>query len=250
VEVHIAPSNDAKTQLLMEDVPMKGPILKTILFGITLVGCNESSMPSSPAPIGRTVRYGKAPTVADPSATVKIPLAETGLNLISDRAFSDGTNSVYATGVCGVTATIFLGGSGDMVLLAGSPRDADRKCASYPRKYTVLYPDGTSDLVAGGTMAVDELQSASFTIPVNSSALRGFHVSVGSARCEGVHWGARAGGDKVLVTRTSANTWHVTTQPYPNDQAVCKNTVGGQIVGSPLGHMALDLWIVSSRNLP
>jgi len=229
---------------------MTRPTVRTICFAIALAGCNENSLPSDVAATEPAARYGKAVTVADPSATVLIPLADSALSLKSDMAFGDETNSVYASGVCGVTARIYLGGSGDMVMLAGNPRTADRKCTSYPRKYTVFYPDGASDVVAGGTIAVEELQNAGFAIPVNSSALRGFHVSVGSARCEGVHWGARAGGDKVLVTRTSPSTWHVTTQAYPNNQAVCKNTVGGEIVGAPLGHMTLDIWIVSSRDLP
>jgi len=191
------------------------------MIAIALTGCGDA-LPSDPSGLDAEVRYGKAPPVVDPTATVKMPLADAGLSLKSDQAFSDGTSSVYANGVCGVTARIFLGGSGDMVLLAGSPSDADRNCPAYPRKHKVLYPDGTSDLVAGGTMAVTQLQSATFSIPIGSSALRGFHVSTGSARCEGVHWGARAGGDKVIITRTSADTWHVTTQAYPNDQAVCK----------------------------
>ncbi len=135
-----------------------------------------------------------------------------------------------------------------MVLLTGTPRSADRTCASYPRKHTVLYPDGFSE--TGGTIAVDEIQSATFSIPIGSSALRGFHVSAGSVRCEGVHWGSKAGGDSVVVTRTAANTWHITTQPYPNDRAVCKNTVNRVIVGSPLGSMPINLWVVASRNLP
>lgn len=228
---------------------MTNRILPALLIGVAAMGCGDIS-PSDPAGFDAPILYGKAPAVADPTATVKIPLADGALNLKSDQAFGDGTNSVYANGVCGVTARIYLGGSGDMVLLGGSPRDADPSCPSYPRKYTVLYPDSTSDVVSGGTMAVTQLQSATFSIPVGTSALRGFHVSTGSARCEGVHWGARAGGDKVVVTRTAPDTWHLTTQAFPYNQAVCKNTVKGSIVGTPLGHMPIDLWIVSSRALP
>ncbi len=220
-------------------------IIVVLAFGVT--ACSEPSAPAGSQRLDPSPRYGKT-TIVDPTATVKIPLDDGLLNLKSDRAFSDGTNSIYADGVCGVTARIYLGGSGDMVLLTGTPRSADRNCASYPRKHTVLYPDGFSE--TGGTIAVDEIQSATFSIPIGSSALRGFHVSAGSVRCEGVHWGSKAGGDSVVVTRTAANTWHITTQPYPNDRAVCKNTVNRVIVGSPLGSMPINLWVVASRNLP
>ena len=228
---------------------MRSRFFAALLGAVTVTACTET-LPPAPFANDQEPSFAKAPSVPDPTATVKIPLDDAALSLKSDQAFSDGTYSVYANGVCGVSATIFLGGSGDMVLLGGNPRNADNGCTLYPRKYTVLYPDGGSDLVSGGTIAVTELQNGTFSIPVGTSALRGFHVQTASARCEGVHWGANAGGDKVIVTRTASDTWHVTTQPYPNDQAVCKNTVKRQIVGTPLGHMPMDLWIVSSRALP
>ncbi len=134
-------------------------------------------------------------------------------------------------------------------MLGASPQNKNPGCPAYPRKQTVVYPDGTSDVGNVATIALTNLESASFYIPIGTWALKPFHVKTASARCEGVHWGAPAGGDSVIVTRISANTWHVTTQPAPKDSAVCKNTVNGRIVGTPLGEMPVDLQIVSSRDL-
>lgn len=226
---------------------MKSRIFAVVFLGITLVSCSDPSAPASSSPIP-TARYASG-TVSNPTATVKLPLSDSGLSVKSDRAFSDGTYSSYANGVCGITATIFLSGSGDMVMDGGNPKYADRKCAYYPRKATVVYPDGSSDLVSGVEMVVSNLETASFFIPVGSSALKHFHVRTSSAKCDGVHWGSVSGGDSVIVTRTAANTWHVTTQAYPNDQAACKLISGTTTTWTVLGHMPVDLWIVSSRNL-
>lgn len=144
-----------------------------LLIGLALMACSELP-PSGPAGLDPDLAYARAPSNPDPTATVKIPLDDAALSLRSDRAFSDGIHSVYANGVCGITARIYLGGSGDMVLLGGSPRDADNSCAFYPRRYTVLYPGGGSDVVTAWTIAVTQLQNSSFSIPVGTSALRGF----------------------------------------------------------------------------
>jgi hypothetical protein len=143
-----------------------------------------------------------------------------------------------------VTGAIFLSGSGDMVVDAGNPKFSNPSCAYYPRRATVVYPDGTSDVSVGVFIRVAALQTSSFRIPVGSSAHRQFNVQTSSSRCQGVYWGG-LGGDSVTVSRTSSNTWHVTTQPYPRDNGSCKNTVHNKIVSTPLGHMPVDLWITS-----
>ena len=215
------------------------------LLAAALVACTDTSAPTGATAPDLQPRLGKATTTSNPTATVKVPLAAGALSVRSDGQFSDGTYSVYANGICGITGTIFLTGSGDAVVDGGNPRFADRKCASYPRKMTVVYPDASSEVISGVEVAVQELETASYVIPVGSSALRHFHVRTSTTRCDGVHWGT-FGGDSAVVTRTATNTWHVQSQAYPNDQAACKNTAGNYV----LGHMPLDLWIVSSRALP
>jgi hypothetical protein len=215
------------------------------LIAAGLVACSDASSPSRATAPDPELRLGKAVTPSNPTATVKVPLAADAFSVRSDGKYSDGTYSVYADGVCGITGTIFLTGSGDAVVDGGNPRYADKKCVNYPRKMSVFYPDGSSEVISGVEVAVQELETSSYVIPVGSAALRHFHVRTSTTRCDGVHWGT-FGGDSAMVTRTTTNTWHVQTQPYPNDQAACKNSAGNYV----LGHMPLDLWVVSSRALP
>lgn len=236
---------DADDITLTEDSQMKGRIITALFVAVGIAGCKEPSSPTS-AVANPDLRLSKTTTtVTNPTAAVGIPLADALLNLKSDGAFSAGTNSVYANGVCGVTGQIFLSGSGDMVVDAGNPKYSDASCAYYPRRATVVYPDGTSDVSVGVFIRVAALQTSSFRIPVGSSARRQFNVQTSSSRCQGVYWGG-LGGDSVIVTRTSLNTWHVTTQQPPNNNGACKNTVHNKIVSSPLGPMPVDLWITSS----
>jgi hypothetical protein len=223
---------------------MKSLRCRALLFAVLLTACNDLSSPGRLTPNDATPRF--AQSVADPTATIKLPLADASLSLKSDGKFSDGTYSLYADGVCGITGTIFLSGSGDEVVDGSNPSAKDRKCVYYPRKVNVLYPDGIAEVISGPLMSVRELESQTYLIPIGSTATRQFHVRTNTARCDGVHWGAPIGGDSVLVTRTAANTWHVYTQPYPNDQAACKQSTGNTL----LGHMPIDLWIVASRALP
>jgi hypothetical protein len=183
-----------------------------------------------------------------PTATIKLPLSDAGLSLKSDGQFGDGTFSLYKDGTCGITGMIFVNGSGDGVVDGSNPSAKDRKCIYYPRKVTVLYPDGIAELISGPLMIVHELESQTYLIPIGSTARRHFNVRTNTTRCDGVHWGfgGPVGGDSVLVNRTAADTWHVYTQPYPNDQAACRRSTAYTL----LGHMPIDLWIVSSHALP
>src|SRR4029078_155852 len=114
---------------------MRSRFFAALLGAVIVTACTET-LPPAPFANDQEPSFAKAPSVPDPTATVKIPLDDAALSLKSDQAFSDGTYSVYANGVCGVSATIFLGGSGDMVLLGGNPRNSPNGCTSYPRKYT------------------------------------------------------------------------------------------------------------------
>ena len=51
------------------------------------------------------------------------------------------------------------------------------------------------------------------------------------------------GADKVIVTRTKADTWTVQTQPYPNDKAYCLGD--GQLY-----HVPVRFTIVTDQALP
>ena len=219
-----------------------------LTLSLAIAACSDPSSPQDSATPSLEPTYGKTPAPTNPTATVGIPLAGSALALRSDGAFSSGLNSLYSHGVCGVTATIFVTGSssGDMVMVTGNPRFADRRCVSYPRRVTVVYPDNTSEVIAPVDLIVHQLQTTTFTIPVGTTALRHFNVRTSSARCEGVHWGGTTGGDSVQVTRVSANSWHVTTQPSPNNRAACRATSGNTV----LGEMNVDFWITSSTNLP
>ncbi len=219
-----------------------------LTLSLAIAACSDPSSPQDSVTPSIEPTYAK-PAPTNPTATVGIPLAGSALALRSDGAFSNGVNSLYSHGVCGVTATIFVTGSssGDMVMLTGNARFADRKCQFYPRKVTIAYPDGTTDLISPAELFVHELQSTTFSIAVGATARRQFNVRTNNARCEGVHWGGDVGGDSVAVTRTSANTWHVSTRLYPDNKATCRSTSGAVTL---LGHMAVDFTITSSANLP
>ena len=220
-----------------------------LTLSLAIAACSDPSSPQDSATPSVEPTYGKTPAPTNPTATVGLPLAGSVLALRSDGAFSNGVNSLYSHGVCGVTATIFVTGSssGDMVMGTGNPRFADRRCVSYPRRVTVVYPDNTSEVIAPVDLIVHQLQTTTFNIKVGTSALRHFNVHTSSARCEGVHWGGDVGGDSVNVTRTTANTWRVATRPYPDNKATCRSTSGAVAL---LGHMAVDFTITSSTSLP
>ncbi len=50
-------------------------------------------------------------------------------------------------------------------------------------------------------------------------------------------------GDSVLVTRTALDTWHVQTQPAPNNRGVC-------MPSGPAYNLSVEFWVVSARQLP
>ena len=223
---------------------MKSLAFWTLPFAVVLTACNDPASPARLMPDDATPRFAQG--VADPTATIKLPLADGLLSLKSDGKFGDGTYSVYSDGICGITGMIFVTGSGDGLVDGSNPNAKDRKCIYYPRKVTVLYPDGIAEIISGPLMIVHELESQRYLIPLGSTARRHFNVRTNTTRCDGVHWGGAVGGDSVLVTRTAADTWHVYTQPAPNDRAACKRSTGNTL----LGPMPIDLWIVSSRALP
>src|SRR4029077_5629458 len=135
--------------------------------------------------------------------------------------------SVYADGVCTVSATIFNTGSGDGTIQTNAPKG--HVCG---REFKYVYPDGTSETDANypGVFNLTLIESPTYSIPVGTTVPR--HLNLGSAsnvRCAGIHFGVGkegkgVGSDSVLVTRVNATTWQVTSQAYPNDLAECENT--------------------------
>ena len=167
----------------------------------------------------------------------KLPLVATGFAVSSDGLYGDGTFSVYANGVCGVTASVLTGGSGDGIMQTNNPKAPDRRCVNAPRTWTLAYDDGVTETIAV-FVNLHLLQNGSFSIPVGSTVKRRFGINpTQTTRCDRLVWG-EAGGDSVLVTRTNASTWEVRTQEAPNDKAWCSTTGGAH-------HMPLRFDIVT-----
>jgi hypothetical protein len=194
-----------------------------------------------------------AVTVGDPAATYSFPLADASLNVRSDHAYGDGTYSVYANGACGLQAKIFataeLSNSGDATLNTGSPRSKDRTCVVYPRSFTIVYPDGFTE-TTGSFSNTQLIENTTSSIPVGATVKRALRFGLASsARCESLIWAATAlggvtvPGDSVLVTRTAPDTWHVQSQPAPDNRAWCKPD-------GPSYNMDVDFTITSSRARP
>lgn len=187
--------------------------------------------------------------VVDPTTTWKIPLADAGLALRSDHAYSDGTYSVYADGVCNVTGTIASTtptSSGD-----AATRFLSRgKCG---RTISLFYPDGFSENVATFNN-VNGLDNTTYSISIGATALRRLVINPGvvnftATRCGKLFFGVGPlgekgiGTDSVLVTRIDASSWLVRSQPAPNDRALCETT--GVIYEMPVSFV-----IIASYPLP
>jgi hypothetical protein len=188
----------------------------------------------------------------DPLDTWKIPLADAGLALRSDHAYSDGTYSSYTSGVCNVSGTIFAttagSNSGDATIQTSNATKG--KCG---RQFTIVYPDGFTETVISFNN-LNNLQNTTYSIPVGATVMRRLVVNPGvlannPSRCGRLHFGVGPlgdrgiGSDSVAVTRISANTWQVQSQPAPNDKAQCENN--GQLYEMPVSFV-----VVSSYPLP
>ena len=188
-----------------------------------------------------------------PSDTWKLPLADGGLSLKSDRQYSDGTYSVYSAGVCNVIGSIFTGedgstnNSGDATIQTSLPSRG--KCG---RLFTIIYPDGFSETLASFAN-LNLLENTTYSIPVGTTAKRRLVVNPGvlannPSRCGKLYFGIGPlgekgiGSDSVAVTRIDASTWQVQSQAAPNDLALCETN--GQLY-----HMQVRFVAVSSRPL-
>jgi hypothetical protein len=190
------------------------------------------------------------PGPIDPTASFEFPLTDAGLGLRSDHKYASGDVSVYAEGVCGVHAKIFAtngaSGSGDAIMNTEDPAYRNRKCPDYPRMLTVDFGNGTVRTTTV-FLNVFAVQNDFSKIDVGNTVKRA--MGLGGAGCDGLAWravlqdGTITGADSVLVTRTSARTWTVQTQPAPNDRARC--AADGQLY-----HIPVHFTITASRDLP
>jgi hypothetical protein len=192
-------------------------------------------------------------TSKDPTAQFSFPLNDAGLGVKSDHLYVAGDQSVYAQAICGVDAKIFattqFSNSGDAVMQTNNKQWADRACANYPRKISIDYGDGTAPQWTTIFMNVRDLQRDNVLadqMPVGTTRLRGLNIQ--DTRCGAfVYMGTMAdgtstnGADSVLVTRTSATTWLVQSQPAPNDKMYCKGD-------GKLYHVPVQFTVI--RNLP
>ncbi len=216
---------------------------------VVLAACSERGVTPARVVAPEEAQLARPSGPTDPVATFYFPLADASLGLKSDGRYGDGTYSVYANGVCGLSAKLFAttekSNSGDATMQTNNPRAKDNRCTE--RSVTVDYGDGV--VWSGATFInVRQIQNTSYSIPVGSAALRDMAMS--TERCGGLRWmpvlqpeGIMTGADQVLVTRVDASTWRVQSQPYPNDKAYCLNT--GQLY-----NIAVDFLIVSSYPLP
>ena len=182
-------------------------------------------------------------TAADPKAEFLFPVDASGLGLSSDGLYVSGDQSVYQNGVCGVDSKIFattqLSNSGDAIMQTDNPKYMNKKCPAYPRKLLVSYGDGTAPQWSTVFVNVGDIErdnDPADQIAIGSARLRALHVN--DSRCGGLVYqdhiadGTLTGADSVIVTRTAADTWLVTTQPAPNDKAYCK--ADGQLYHIPV----------------
>jgi hypothetical protein len=236
---------------------MRRNTLGSAILVLAAAACSDAtSAPSAPAlDAPPAPMMGKTPTVKDPTATWKIPLADVGLSLKSDGRNGDGTYSVYANGVCSVAAKIYAtteaSNTGDATIQMSYPKG--RTCG---RTITMVYPDGTQETLAAFSN-LNQLQSTdpSTIIPTGQTALRRLIINVDGgannptpSRCGRVIFGdnGRVGADSdmLLVTRIDARTWRVQSQPASDKRAFCEK------LGRSEGGMNVDFVLESSYPLP
>jgi hypothetical protein len=215
------------------------------LILLAVVACaDQVTRPSSVA--SPAARQSRNAGPVDPTDTWKIPLADGGLALRSDHAYSDGTYSVYASGVCNVSGQ--TSNSGDATIQTSNPTKG--KCG---RRFTIVYPDGFNETLASFNN-LNMLENTTYSIPVGTTVMRRLVVNPGvlannPSRCGKLYFGVGPlgekgiGSDSVAVTRIDAGTWQVESQTAPNDRALCETN--GQLYEMPVSFV-----VVSGYPLP
>ncbi len=225
---------------------------RVVLLLITVVSaCADPALSIAPP----DVLEGRVVGPSDPKATWTIPLDDASLSLRSDGLFSDGTQSVYANGVCTVAAKIYataqFSNTGDATFQSTYPKGG--KCG---RTITLVYPDGDTQTLAMAAN-LNQLQNTngSTIIAPGQSAFRRLIISFTvtglgnpvASRCGRLIFGNNgavgAGTDMLLVTRVDASTWHVQSQGGTSNRALCE-TLG------VIYPMTVDFTIVASAPQP
>ena len=224
----------------------------TIAAGCATGDNNEGTLV---APHGAAFGKTPAPTDPDPSVQVQFPLDDAALGLRSDHipTYVQGNVSVYADAVCGVHALMFYTNGGDVTMQTNDSKFGDRHCPDYPRKLGIVLRDDAGNVVtqysSGGIINTRSVEATTNQIPIGSMSARSLIWGVDS-RCNSLRWTlvladqvTPTGANQVNVTRVDARTWHVQTQPYPNDKALCLND-------NHLYHVPVDFTIVADRPMP
>lgn len=157
-----------------------------------------------------------------------LPLADAGLALTSDGQYGDGTYSVYANGVCGVTGTIFAttqkSNTGDAVIQTNS----STRGKSCSRTFTLRYPGGFTEAVPSFNN-LRALQNTTTIIPIGATVKRLLILNPGAivtgSRCDRLLFGVGdnpdngAGSDSARATRA----WRHSADHSESDiPAVCR----------------------------
>ena len=201
----------------------------TVFSVLLLAACSEQ--PTSPdGAMGAAAKPGPS----NPTATWSIPTGDASLGFASDGQYLSGGSSVYANGICGVSATIF---STSGSLTGDATIQTDKGARNCQRRFTLKNPDGSSQTVPSFAN-LNQLENGSVTIPVGSSALRRLIINPGTAPCGRIILGdngtAGAGSDMVEVTRLSASSWDVHSRSGA-DVGLCENT--GELYAMPVHYV-------------
>lgn len=221
---------------------MSSPRLLFLPALALIVACEGTSTSPTSAADGAA----QSARAADPTATWKIPLADAGLGFASDGQYGDGTHSVYANGVCGVSTRIFATTAGSNTGDATIQTNKSKNCQ---RRFQLRFPDAYTELVPSFNNLL-RLQNTSVLIPIGSSESRRLIINPGAlpnnpSRCGRLIYGPNgavgAGSDSVLVTRVDAQTWQVASQG--GHLAWCE--ADGNLYAMPVSFV-----VVSSTPLP
>jgi hypothetical protein len=186
-----------------------------LAIAITAAACASDTT----APFAEDASLSRGGGTTDPTATWLIPLEASGLALRSDGRYPSNGNSLYANGVCGVTAKIFAAtssSSGDATITMDAP-SGKNGCG---RTVTLDYGNGITETLR--TFAnVRALQNTVISIPLGDTEGRTFAINPGAlnsnTRCGRLVYGQNGtvavGSDSVRVTRLSATSWRVETAP-------------------------------------
>ena len=173
----------------------------------------------------------------NPGTIMEYPVSDAALKIRSDHRAeylsADGQRYRYESGVCGVSGTFFVFGSGDATMDpdATTIPGRDRARCGALRTVTIIF-DQPAD---GGALRANPVATGGFfqnfnelwqmPIGVELETQGGFN----GAGCNilrfrpdpGRTGNAYPGSDKILALRIDETTWRVHTKPFPDDKGWC-----------------------------